>query len=226
MKLRYFLFFVTFITLVSVACNLPFALQSSTTPTVTATVTVKNQPTLANSTSTPSVTPTSNVLVLIPSPTASGTPLPTGDLGSIMPTFNPTIMIPITGNGSATQSAVNSITFAPAANPQKIFVGSCGTNQVTVIVAINQPDIVGSVVLLDRLDQLPDGSTSSFGAGTTMKAIDVGKYQATITAPPAKPEKKEFNSVLDYKFAVLDIAGKLVAGSFVYNDIAVTVCKK
>jgi hypothetical protein len=54
----------------------------------------------------------------------------------------------------------------------------------------------------------------------------VGKYQATITAPAAKPAKKEFNTVLDYKFAVLDIAGKLVASSFVYNNIAVTVCKK
>jgi hypothetical protein len=76
------------------------------------------------------------------------------------------------------------------------------------------------------LDKLPDGSAGSFGTGTTMKAIDVGKYQATITAPTAKPDKKEFDTVLDYKFVVFDIAGKLVASSFVYNNIAVTVCKK
>lgn len=118
------------------------------------------------------------------------------------------------------------MTFAPTADPQKIFVGTCGTNQTTITVVVNQPGIVGSMLLLDRLDQLPDGSAGSFGTATTMKAIDVGKYQATITAPTAKPDKKEFNTVLDYKFAVLDIAGKLVASSFVYNNIAVTVCKK
>jgi hypothetical protein len=135
-------------------------------------------------------------------------------------------MIPITGNGSMTQTATNLVTFAPTAKPQKIFVGSCGTTQTTITVVINQPDIVGSMLLFDRLDQLPDGSASSFGAATTMKATDAGKYQATITAPSVKPAKNDFDTVLDYKFAVLDIAGRLVASSFVYNNIAVTVCKK
>jgi len=118
------------------------------------------------------------------------------------------------------------MTFAPTADPQKIFVGSCGTNQTTITVVVNQPDNVGSMLLFDRLQQLPDGSTPSFVVAATMKAIDVGKYQATITAPFAKADKKDFDTFLDYKFAVLDMAGKLVASSFVYSNIMVTVCKK
>jgi len=118
------------------------------------------------------------------------------------------------------------MTFAPTANPQKIFVGSCGTNQTTITVIINQPYVAGTVIVLDRLDQLPDGSTSSFGTGTIMNLITVGEYRATITAPSAKPVGgKAFNTKLDYKFAVLDEAGKLIASSFVYNDVAVMVCK-
>ena len=91
---------------------------------------------------------------------------------------------------------------------------------------INRPDIFGSVLLFDRLEILPDGTAGTFGAGTAMKAITVGKYQASITAPSAKPAVKAFDTVLDYKFVVFDIAGKIAASSFVYNDIAVTVCKK
>jgi hypothetical protein len=224
MKLRYFLFFAVILTVVSAACNLPFTLRAAPTPTFLPTLAQENRITISNPTATPTLTPTSPFLALQPTHAPTITPSPTGNLGSIRPTFNPTVMIPITGNGSPTTT--NLITFAPTANPQKIFVGSCGTNQTTITVVINQPDIVGSVLLFDRLDQLPDGSASSFGAGTTMKAIDVGKYQATITAPTAKPAKKDFNTVLDYKFTVLDIAGRLAASSFVYNNIAVTVCKK
>jgi hypothetical protein len=145
-------------------------------------------------------------------------------MASVVPTVNSTAGIPVTGSG--TQTAANLVTFAPTANPQKIFVGTCGTNQTTITVVINQPNIVGSMLLFARLDQLPDGSASSFGTATTMQAVGVGKYQATITAPPAKADKKAFNTVLDYKFAVLDIAGKLAASSFVYSNIAVEVCKK
>jgi hypothetical protein len=135
-------------------------------------------------------------------------------------------MIPNTGSGSATQTTNNLITFAPTANPQKIFVGTCGTNQTTITVVINQPGIIGSVLLFDRLDKLPDGSTGSFGTGTTMKAIAVGQYQATISAPSANPDKKKnFDTVLDYKFVAFDLTAKIVASSFVYNNIAVTICK-
>jgi hypothetical protein len=161
---------------------------------------------------------------LIATPTATVTKSPGGGIGSNAPTTNPTTGIPVTGSG--TQPAATLFTFAPTANPQKIFVGSCGTNQTTITVVVNEPAIVGSMLLFDRLDQVPDGSTTAFGTATTMKAIDVGKYQATITAPTATAAKKAFNTVLDYKFAVLDIAGKLVASSFVYSNIAVEVCKK
>jgi hypothetical protein len=224
MKLKHILFVVTIFAVVSAACNLPFTLRGAATDTATPTLTQVNSPT-STSTPAPSQTPTpTSLILLVPSPTVFVTPFPTGNVGSTQPTVQPSAGIPVTGMG--TQTSTNLITFAPTANPQHIFVGSCGTNQTTITVVINQPNIVGSMLLLDRLDQLPDGSTSSFGAATTMKAIDVGKYQATITAPEAKPGKKEFNTVLDYKFAVLDIAGKLVASSFVYNNITVTVCKK
>jgi hypothetical protein len=223
MKLKPVILIATIFAVVSAACNLPFIARGNEVPTFLPT----NIPVLATSTSTLTVTQTpikNPPIVLIPSRTASVTPAPTSNSGATTPTLNPTIAIPITGSG--TLSTPVPITFAPTADPQKIFVGSCGTNQTTITVVTNRPDIVGSMLLLDRLDQLPDGSAGSFGTATTMKAIDVGKYQATITAPTAKPDKKEFNTVLDYKFAVLDIAGKLVASSFVYNNIAVTVCKK
>jgi hypothetical protein len=223
MKLKHLIFIATIFAVVSAACNLPFSLRGNAVPTFLPT----NPPVLATPTSTLTETlaPTlTSPIVLVPSATASLIPLPTRNLAVVTPTLNPTMAIPITGSG--TQSTPVPVTFAPTANPLKIFVGSCGTNQTTITVVTNRPEIVGSMLLLDRLDQLPDGSAGSFGTATTMKAIDTGKYQATITAPSAKADKKEFDTVLDYKFAILDIAGKLVASSFVYNNIVVTVCKK
>ena len=221
MKLKQVILIASIFALISAACNLPFAMGGNQVPTFLPT----NVPILATSTSTLTVTQTpTSPIVLIPTATASVTPVPTSNPASITPTVNPTIAIPITGSG--TLATPVPITFAPTADPQKIFIGSCGTNQTTITVVTNRPDIVGSMLLLDRLEQLPDGSAGSFGTAATMKAIDVGKYQATITAPTAKPGKTDFNTMLDYKFAVLDIAGKLVASSFVYSNIAVTVCKK
>ncbi len=216
MKLRTILIIATIFTVVSAACNLPFVASGNQLPTFLPTNTQENTPTPPNSTSTPTVTstPTSPILLAI-TPTASGTPFATSDATSV---------IPITGAG--TQGTPVPVTFAPTADPLKIFVGSCGTNQTSITVVVNQPDVVGSMLLFDRLDKLPDGSAASFGTGTTMKAIDVGKYQATITAPTAKPGKNDFNTVLDYKFVILDAAGKIAASSYVYSNIAVTVCKK
>jgi len=223
MKLKQVFLFAGIFAVISAACNLPFAVRGNVVPTFLPT----NPPILASSTGTRTVTQTPTLtspIVLIPSATATITPLPTSNPGTITPTLSATVAIPIAG--SSTQTTPVPVTFAPTADPLKIFVGSCGANQTTITVVINRPDIVGSMLLLDRLDQLPDGSASSFGTAATMKAIDVGKYQATITAPTVKPGKNDFKTVLDYKFAVLDTTGKLVASSFVYNNIAVTVCKK
>lgn len=221
MKIKLVIIIATILVIVSAACNLPFAGRGTQSPTFLPT---SPQASTATPTSTTTLTQTPPPTATIqpsPTPTASVTP---GVAGANTATVQPSAEIPVTGAG--TQTSTTYVTFAPTADPQQIFVGSCGTNQTTITVVINQPNIVGTVLLLDRLEQLPDGSASSFGAATTMKAIDVGKYQATITAPAAKPDKKAFNTVLDYKFAVLDSAGKLVASSFVYNNIAVTVCKK
>ncbi len=225
MKLRHLLIIATIFTVISAACNLPFVAGGNQLPTFLPTNTQENTPTPPVSTGTPIVasTPTSPILLAV-TPTASGTPFATSDPVVVALTSAATSMIPITGAG--TQGTPVPVTFAPTANPLKIFVGSCGTNQTTITVVVSQPDIVGSMLLFDRLDKLPDGSAGSFGTGTTMKAIDVGKYQATITAPTAKPDKKDFNTVLDYKFVILDAAGKIAASSFVYSNIAVTVCKK
>jgi hypothetical protein len=210
----------------SAACNLPFTLRASQTPSPAPTLTEPKSNELPTFTSSPSATQTS----LPPSPTASLTPSPTSDLISLIPTVDPNSMstpnIPVTGNGSGGESTPAPVTFAPAADPDKIFIGGCGTNQTTITVAINRPEVVGTMLLFIRLDELPNGNTPSFGGGTRMTVIGEGVYQATITAPNVKPVGgKSFDTRLVYKFIVLDSAGTITAGSFEYDDIDVKVCK-
>jgi hypothetical protein len=134
--------------------------------------------------------------------------------------------IPVTGDGSGNESTPVPVTFAPVADPDKIFIGGCGTNQTTITVVVNRPEVVGTMLLFFRLDELPNGNTTSFGEGTPMTSIGQGVYRAAITAPVVKPVGgKSFDTKLDYKFIVLDSAGTITAGSFEYNDIDVKVCK-
>ncbi len=221
MKLKPVLYFIVILAIISTACNLPITLQNFVGPTVT--VTVKPGPATDTATET-----TINLTTPTLSPQPSNTPSPTVATSTTQPTatLTTTANIPVTGMGSTGQSTLAPVTFAPTVDPDKIYVGSCGTNQETITVVINQPDVVGTVILFDRLDALPDGGTTTFGQGTKMAAVGTGIYQATISAPPAKPvNNKSFDTQLDYKFAVLGPDGQIVAGSFTYNNIAVKVCK-